>query len=60
LASGKPYAKYGKFNIGDEQAQYRLEVDSLLQKTEIMTEQAVTMLYLILAPGGTAVATTPI
>ena len=22
------YAKYGKFNIGDEQAQYRLEVDS--------------------------------
>jgi len=25
---GKAYAKYGKFNIGDEQAQYRLEVDS--------------------------------
>jgi len=24
----KVYAKYGKFNIGDEQAQYRLEVDS--------------------------------
>jgi len=40
LASGKPYAKYGKFNIVDEQAQYRLEVDSLLQMTEIMTEQA--------------------
>jgi len=25
---GKAYAKYGKFNIGDEQAQYRLEVGS--------------------------------
>jgi len=24
----KAYAKYGKFNIGDEQAQYRLEVGS--------------------------------
>jgi len=24
----KVYAKYGKFNIGDEQAQYRLEVGS--------------------------------
>ena len=24
----KAYAKYGKFNIGDEQAQYRLEVSS--------------------------------
>ena len=25
---GKTYAKYGKFSIGDEQAQYRLEVGS--------------------------------
>ena len=25
---GKAYAKYGKFSIGDEQAQYRLEVGS--------------------------------
>ena len=25
---GKAYVKYGKFNIGDEQAQYRLEVSS--------------------------------
>ena len=25
---GKAYVKYGKFNIGDEQAQYRLEVGS--------------------------------
>ena len=25
---GKAYAKYGKFNIGDEQAQYRLEMGS--------------------------------
>ena len=25
---GKAYAKYGKFKIGDEQAQYRLEVSS--------------------------------
>ena len=24
----RAYAKYGKFNIGDEQAQYRLEVGS--------------------------------
>ncbi|XP_078377842.1 tenascin-R-like [Oculina patagonica] len=27
-SGGKAYAKYGKFNIGDEQAQYRLEVGS--------------------------------
>ncbi|KAL9967881.1 hypothetical protein ACROYT_G026184 [Oculina patagonica] len=27
-SGGKSYAKYGKFNIGDEQAQYRLEVGS--------------------------------
>ena len=27
-SGGKVYAKYGKFNIGDEQAQYRLEVGS--------------------------------
>ena len=73
---GKAYTKYGKFKIGDEQAQYRLEVgsysgtagDSLtyhnnmrfLQKTEIMTDLAVTVLYQFLAPGGSTVATTPI
>ncbi|KAL9967883.1 hypothetical protein ACROYT_G026187 [Oculina patagonica] len=27
-SGGKAYAKYGKFNIGDEQAKYRLEVGS--------------------------------
>ncbi|KAL9967876.1 hypothetical protein ACROYT_G026176 [Oculina patagonica] len=27
-SGGKAYAKYGRFNIGDEQAQYRLEVGS--------------------------------
>ena len=27
-SGGKAYAKYGKFNIGDEQAQYRLKVGS--------------------------------
>ena len=27
-SGGKAYAKYGKFNTGDEQAQYRLEVGS--------------------------------
>ena len=27
-SGGKAYAKYGKFNIGDEQAQYQLEVGS--------------------------------
>ena len=47
----KAYAKYGKFNI----VTWRL-----VQKTEIMTDPLVTVLYAIQVPGGTTGATNPI
>ena len=60
------YAKYGKFNIGDEQAKYLLKVGSysgtwrLAQKIEIMTITEVAALWHVLVPGGTTTASTPI
>ena len=70
----KVYAKYGKFNIGDEQAKYRLEVGSysgtagdslgyhnkMAFSTKDRDSSRVAVLSHGLVPGGTTTATNPI
>ena len=52
--------KWVHIQVQREIRYHRIITWRLVQKTEIMTERAVTVLYDILAPGGTTVATSPI